>query len=156
IYAFQFLNRVEWFVSSARFGDHNLVVHDRFYTEQETRKVSRPGDQFFEYNGTDPTQATTYYANDPRYEPARYGWWSGPDTVYRHLGTVADSWRPSRYLTLNPALSHVWGTGNNSNGDTLASSNAFAPSMAIAWDATHDGRTVVRSSFNSYVDVDYT
>ena len=30
---------------------------------------------------------------------------------------------------------------------------ALTPHMAGAWDATHDGRTVLRGSFNQYVDV---
>jgi hypothetical protein len=155
LYTFQFVNRLEWFLNTRRWGEHNLVVHDRFFTEQNIEKVSHPGDQFIQYSGTAPQSATYYYANDPRYEPARYGWWIGSDTIYKHLGTVSDSWRMTRYLTLTPAMSHIWGTGTNSKGDTLAQSQAWAPSMALAWDATHDGRTVVRSSFNTYVDWDF-
>ena len=33
-----------------------------------------PGDQVTELNGTEPSAQTTYFANDPRYEPARSGW----------------------------------------------------------------------------------
>jgi hypothetical protein len=153
--SFQFQNRLEWFLNTRSMGEHNIVLSDRFFTETQTDAISHPGDQFTQYNGLDPQSITYYYANDPRYEAARYGWWIGGYSIYKHLGTLSDSWRLTRYLTLNPAISHVWGTGSNTTGDKLADTMAWAPSMALAWDATHDGRTVIRSSFNTYVDVDF-
>ena len=71
----------------------------------------------------------------------------------RHIATLSDAWRPTRYLTITPALSHVWATGSNSSGNTLVGAQAFAPAVSVAWDATHDGRTVLRASYNQYVDI---
>jgi hypothetical protein len=48
----------------------------------------------------------------------------------------------------------VWGSAGNSGGDTLVNNSALVPGLAAAWDATHDGRTVVRGSLSSYVDLD--
>jgi hypothetical protein len=36
------------------------------------------------------------------------------------------------------------------------SGSASPPSLAVAWDATHDGRTVLRGSFSEYLDVEVT
>jgi hypothetical protein len=152
--SFQFANQLQWFVHSTRFGEHSIQLKDRFYTEQNTQKLSRPGDALYEYNGHIPAALTTYYSNDPRYEPARYGWYISTASVRRHTTTLSDTWRPTRYLTLTGALSHIWAVGDNSRGDRAVDNQAVAPSLTGAWDATHDGRTVIRGSASQYVDTD--
>ena len=67
--------------------------------------------------------------------------------------TINDAWRPTRYLTLTPAISHVCARGSNSGGGSVLQASAFAPAVSAAWDATHDGRTVLRGSYNQYVDI---
>jgi hypothetical protein len=151
-YSVQFQNRLEWFISS-RTGEHALQLKDNFYAEQDIRKFSRPGDKYYEWNGTTPDALTTYYSNDPRLESERYGWYITKSTVGRHIATLSDAWRPTRFLTITPAISHVWATGDNSAGGTLVGAQAFAPAASVAWDATHDGRTVLRASYNNYVDI---
>ena len=100
-----------------------------------------------------PEARTTFYSNDPRLDPARYGWWIGTDVLYRNNASLSDSWRPTRHLTITPALSYIWSQGQNSAGDTVVDNKTWAPSVAAAWDATHDGRTVIRGSYSQYVDV---
>jgi hypothetical protein len=152
--SFQFANQLQWFANSKRFGEHSVQLRERFYTEQNTQMLSRPGDALYEYAGTVPSTLTTYYSNDPRYEEPRYGWYITRATVRRHTTTLSDAWRPTRYLTITGALSHIWGAGDNSHGQRVLDNQAFAPSLSGAWDATHDGRTVVRGSVSKYVDVD--
>jgi len=106
--------------------------------------------------GQDNEQSTEYFSNDPRLEPARYGWFITSATSQRNAASVADSWRPTRFLTVSPALAFVNAWVDNSQGDTVLTSSALAPALAVAWDATHDGRTVLRGSYNNYVDVDIT
>ena len=74
-FSVQFQNRLDWFLSSKALGEHSLSLRDNFYAEQDSRKFSRPGDLYYELNGTTPEALTTYYSNDPRIEPARYGWY---------------------------------------------------------------------------------
>jgi hypothetical protein len=154
LYSFQFQNRLDWFASSKAMGEHNVQLKDDFYTESETRRFSKPGDQLLTFQGTTPESRTIYYSNDPRYEAPRYGWWVASTNVSRHSLTLVDAWKPTRYLTLTPGVSNVWATASNGRGDDLGSLLTFAPTISAAWDATHDGRTVVRGSFNEYVDVD--
>jgi hypothetical protein len=153
LYVYQAFNRLQWFIDSKRFGEHSLVLKDQFYVEQEIRRQAQPGGYFDEYNGTIPEARTTFYSNDPRLEPARFGWWIASDTIYRNNATLSDAWRPTRHLTVTPAISYVWTRGTNSSGDTVVENNVWAPSVAAAWDATHDGRTVLRGSYSHYVDV---
>jgi hypothetical protein len=153
LFSFQFQNRLDWFVSSKSIGEHNIQLKDDFYTEHEVRKFSKPGNQLTTLNGG-PESQTTYFSNDPRYEPARYGWWIADTNVSRHTLTLVDAWKPSRHLTLTPGINQVFATASNGKGDDLGNLFTFAPTLSAAWDATQDGRTVVRGSVNQYVDVD--
>jgi hypothetical protein len=149
----QWANALTWFTHS-RLGEHTLVLRERFYSEENTQRISRPGDRTYELNGSTPAALTTYYANDPRYEQPRYGWFISTAHVLRHTTTLSDAWKPTRFLTLTPSLSHTMAGGWNSRGDQLENTESLAPGLAAAWDATHDGHTVVRASYSQYVDVD--
>jgi hypothetical protein len=149
----QAFNRVQWFLDSKSLGEHSLVLKHQFYTERETRKQAQPGNYYDEWNGDVPEARTTFYSNDPRRDSARQGWWIGTDTIYRSNASFSDSWRPTRHLTLIPAISYIWTLGQNSAGETVVDNSAWAPSLAVAWDPTHDGRTVLRGSYSQYVDV---
>jgi hypothetical protein len=149
----QFQNRLEFFVDDL-FGNHAVQLKNNFYMERDERAISRPGDRLYEYLGGVPEQKTTYYSNDARFEDPRYGWWIGTSNAARHTVTFNDAWRPTRFVTLTPAISHVWARGGNStNGSQQINAQAFAPAVSVAWDATHDGRTVLRGSYNQYVDI---
>jgi hypothetical protein len=154
LHVYQAFSQLQWFVSNKLLGEHSVVLKNQFYTEQETRRFSRPGDTLYELNGPGVKEAkTTYYSNDPRFENPRYGWWIATDTIFRNNLSLSDSWRPTRHLTLTPAISYVWTRGSNGAGDTVMNAATWAPSIAGAWDATHDGRTVVRASYSNYVDI---
>jgi hypothetical protein len=150
---YQANNQLQYFLDSKVLGEHSFVLKDQFYTETETEMQEQPGDYYEEYLNGNPEARTTFYSNDPRHEPARYGWWIAVNNLYRNVATLSDSWRPTRYLTITPAITHAWAKGTNGAGDTVIDNNTWAPSVATAWDATHDGRTVIRGSYSQYVDV---
>jgi len=155
LFVWQAFNKLEYFLDTKSLGEHNFQLKDQIYTEKEVRRASQPGDYVDEYNGvTTPVSRTYYYGNDPRLDGQyRYGWWIGTDVLWRNNASLSDSWRPTRHLTLTPAISNIWSSGQNSQGDTVINSDTWAPSIAGAWDATHDGRTVLRGSVSQYVDV---
>jgi hypothetical protein len=150
----QLINRAEWFFERPRLGEHAVQVSSSFFTEQDTTYTSTPGDALTTYDGVTPASRTTYYANDPRLASARYGWYINDFAWRRHTGTLRDKWRPTRYLTITGGLSHVWAQGSNSSGDSAIDRATVVPSVSAAWDATHDGRTVVRGSASRYADVE--
>jgi len=154
LWSIQFQNRLDWFFSSKALGEHNVQLKDDFYSELETRKFSKPGDMFTVYNGEVPDTRTTYYSNDPRYEAARSGWFVATTNVSRHTATLVDAWKPTRYFTFTPGINNIFATASNGRGDDLGTLFTWAPTVSAAWDATHDGRTVVRGSFNVYSDID--
>ncbi len=79
----------------------------------------------------------------------------GPDDR-RALVLLEDAWRPIRYLTLTGtfAVASAPTAGNVPSQSTLDPEDPGAdpaqvvkvPGLGLAWDATHDGRTVVRAS----------
>jgi hypothetical protein len=150
----QLLNRMEVFLDTKSLGDHAIQLSSNFFAEQDTTYTSTPGDMVTQYKGAVPDTRTLYFSNDPRLEPARTGWYISRVDWRRHTGILKDTWRPTRHFTVTPAMSHVWATASNSAGDQVVSSTAFIPSLSTAWDATHDGRTVVRASFSNYADVE--
>jgi hypothetical protein len=154
VYGLQINNQLDWFLTSKLLGDHNFQLKDRFYTEQEVRRQSRPGDKMYELNGTIPQALTTYYANDPRLEPARYGWFIGTDTLTKNVLMLSDSWRPTRHLTLTPSIGYAWAKAGSVTGSDVLNAATWTPSVAAVWDATHDGRTALRGSLSNYVDLD--
>jgi hypothetical protein len=155
LYVWQAFNRLQYFVDSKALGEHSLVLKHQFYTEKEITRTAQPGDYYTEngLSGNDPSRRYFFYSNDPRYEDPRYGWWIGTDVIYRNNASFSDAWRPTRHLTVTPAISYVWSSGENSASPDKVNAKAWAPSVAVAWDATHDGRTVLRGSYSQYVDV---
>jgi hypothetical protein len=153
-YVFQFINRLEWFLSGRGVGDHSLQLKDNFYLEQIINRSSVPGDQITQLRGPDPDQRTQYFSNDPRFDDARLGWFITSATSQRNTLSLADSWRPTRFLTVTPGLAYASAWVEDARGSRVVSNGAWAPSLSAVWDATHDGRTAVRASYNNYVDVD--
>ena len=153
-YDLQFQNNLQWFAASKALGEHAVSVKSNFFAERDLTWTSTPGDAVINYEGATPDNKVTYYSNDPRLEPARYGWFIREVNWRRHVATLSDAWRPTRHLTISPAISHVWATALNSQGDNVINNQAFSPSIAVVWDATHDGRTALRASYNNYADVE--
>jgi hypothetical protein len=151
--SFQFINRLEFFHQSRALGEHNVQIKDNLITQNQTDRRSVPGDMVYEMNGG-PEALTTYYSNDPRLEPARYGWYISPTNSLRNVVSVLDSWRPTRHLTVTPGAAFTIANAGNPRGGQVINARALTPSIAAAWDATHDGRTVLRGSFNQYLDAD--
>lgn len=149
----EMINKLEWFLETKSYGEHNLRISNTYRIEHAITATGRPGDGFEEFNGAVPLQFTTYYSNDPRYEAGRYGFNFISSTAKRNVSTLSDAWRATRFLTLTPAISFLTGRGENQRGDVGVNTSSWSPGITAAWDPTHDGRTVIRSSFSSYVDL---
>jgi hypothetical protein len=154
VYSGQFINRLEVFANSKALGEHDIQLKNNTIWQQEINRHSVPGDRVFETTAGAKSAVTDYWSDDPRYESERKGWYITTTTSLRNVASLMDAWKPTRHLTLTPGVGFSTATANNSRGDTVLTQNALTPSIAIAWDATHDGRTVLRGSFNQYVDLD--
>jgi hypothetical protein len=66
----------------------------------------------------------------------------------RLVATLSDRLRPTRHLTLTAGLSSVQGSAG-----TAFSVWAMSPHLGVAWDETHDARTVLRASLEQRTDL---
>jgi hypothetical protein len=150
----EFVNELQWFLNSKVFGDHAIKIQSRYYTQGQSASQATPGDRILRFAGALPDRQTLFFSNDPRFEDARYGYaiFSSSGTLFRNF--IQDAARITRYWTVTPGVSLITSTSSNSRGQTATDGTAVTPHISTAWDATHDGRTVVRGSFNQYVDPD--
>jgi hypothetical protein len=150
----EIINTIEWFLNTRRLGEHNLKARSRFFGERWTHAQSTPGDRYVQFNGSAPDLMREYYANDPRLDTARYGWRIRTTTGATTVHSISDAMRPTRHLTLNAGAALTTIAAENAGGDSGLGGAAVTPHVAVAWDATHDGKTALRGSFNQYVDTD--
>jgi hypothetical protein len=149
----QFINRLELFWNHRRLGEHNLQLKNNLITQNTVDRSSVPGDMIYEFNGP-PEALTTYYSNDPRLEPARHGWYINASSSLRNVVSLMDVWHPTRNLTVTPGAAFTMVNAGNSRGGDVINAQALTPSLALAWDPLGDGRTVLRGSFNQYLDAE--
>jgi hypothetical protein len=152
----QFINSLEYFLSTARFGEHKLRLRDFVLVDRDEQKTSINGNFQFENIGAVPGFRTEFWANDPRLEAPRYGAFGGTTRSLKHVLTLSDTWKPVRRLTAIAALSYVQARGSNSVGTFPYKASTFAPGLSLVWDVGGDGRNVLRTSGSVYVDVDLT
>jgi hypothetical protein len=153
-FSLQFINRLEFFLNSKIFGEHHIQLKDQLLTQRDILRRSVPGDRQYELNGTVPDAKIDYFSNDPRVDDERRGWFITSSNSLRNTLSLSDTWRPTRHLTFTPGLAFTTATAGNSHDATVMSASALSPSVAVAWDATRDGRTALRASVNQYVDAD--
>ncbi len=148
------VNQLEYFAHTKIYGEHHLKAKSRFYNQLWESAESTPGDSYIQFRGTDPELRREYFSNDPRLEPARYGWRIRSTSGLTTQHSLSDSIRMTRYLTVSPGMAYTYSFAANEGRATNLSSGGVTPHLSVAWDATHDGRTVVRGSFNQYLDTD--
>ena len=151
---FQFINTLELFASSRALGEHAIRLKNDYYIEEFEEARAMPGDVYIRWAAGAPDRVTNFYSNDPRLEPERRGWHLRTSTAYKNVASLSDSMRLTRYFTLTPGVALTKTASYNNVGETALDVLAVTPHLAAAWDATHDGRTVIRGSFNQYLDVD--
>ncbi len=150
---FEVSNQLEWFAHSKTLGEHSIKAKVRNFFEDWGDAQSTPGDGYTQLTGATPDRQRIFYSNDPRVEEPRFGWALRNVNNMTHTASLTDAMRITRYLTFTPGLAYTtFQTGTIGSHSGLGG-NAVTPHLSAAWDATHDGRTVLRASFNQYVEV---
>ncbi len=152
--SYELINTLEWFARGRSLGDHDFKLRSRLYWESYELAQTTPGDQILYLNGTTPDRRDTFFANDPRLEEARFGFHISGTNSLTTVHSLSDAMRLTRYLTLNLGGAFTTTHAGNKRQAVDLGTQVVTPHLAVAWDATHDGRTVLRASFNSYIDAD--
>jgi hypothetical protein len=150
----ELVNTLEWFRHTQRLGSHAVKLVSRAYNRFYETADGVPGDMKIFHNGTVPDRRREYFTNDPRLEPARYGFWVRSSSGLRLINSLHDSIRLTRGLTVTPGVALTINRAGNSQDGQVIDQAAVTPHLAAAWDALGDGTTVLRASFNQYVDTD--
>jgi hypothetical protein len=150
----EFVNTLEWFPRTARFGDHDIKLVSRYYVRNETTFQGVPGDHKTVFNGSDPDRLVDYYSNDPRIDDPHRGYFIRDSTGTLIVSSLSDSIRVSRYWSLNPGVGFTIAASHTNSGRGSLSLQGLTPHLSAVWDATHDGRTALRASYAQYLDAD--
>lgn len=152
--AVQFNNSLDWFLATSSFGTHKIRLSHRFWTEQSVRKTSQTGDRQIELAGNVNLRQTEFYANDPRLEPAEFGFFSS--TVYqtRQVALLSDAWSITKHFTVTPAIAFAQSKATNDKDVYPIEIQTFLPSLQTVWDVSKDGSTVLRASGSVYADME--
>jgi hypothetical protein len=148
----EFINTLELFPGKVFLGEHDIRVKNDFITQSDEFANSWPGDRHINLAMGQPVSQVEFFANDPRYENPRYGWFIRTGTTLRNQTSLSDQWKVTRHLTLTPGVAVIKSRASNSNGDVALDAWGVTPHLAAVWDATHDGKTAIRASFANYLD----
>jgi hypothetical protein len=149
----QLINTLELFPRGRLLGQHNVKLKTDVAVQEDTLAQSVPGDRRITLRAGAPERQTEFFANDPRLEDARHGRFSTDTSSWRLVASLSDSWQPGRYLTITPGVALVRARARGGDGGVVLDATAATTHLSAAWDATHDGRTVLRASANTYLDV---
>jgi Carboxypeptidase regulatory-like domain len=150
----EMVNTLEWFANTKRFGDHAVKLVSRYFHRFYETADGVPGDMKIFYNGLVPDRRREYFSNDPRLEGARRGYWLSSASGFRMVNSIQDAVRIGRKLTITPGVAFIINQAGNSQMGNVISQADLTPHLAVAWDPFGDGRTVLRGSFNQYLDTD--
>lgn len=148
---------LEWFKDTKKFGNHDVKFGTRLQAIENPSSETVTGDAVFYTRGSQPYAKSEFCANDPKesMNVCRPGWLHTNVTGQTAVVFLQDAWKPTRYVTLTPGVALDYGGSEDDRKKTVTSFTTFTPHVSAVWDATHDGRTAVRASFNQYVDTGF-
>jgi hypothetical protein len=148
----EIVNSLDWYLQTRKLGEHALKLTSRFANRiyETTDGVPTDGKQL--YSGDLPYSRIDYYSNDPRQEAPRRGFWIRAGDGIRFTNSISDLVRVTRYLTITPGVALTINRAGTGFADEVINQAAVTPHLSAGWDVTHDGRTVLRASYNHYVD----
>ncbi len=149
----QFINTLEVFPRTRLAGQHNIKLKSDVAAQNDTLAQSVPGDRRITLRAGLPERQAEFFANDPRIDQGRHGRFSSDSSSWRLVVSLSDTWQIGRYLTLIPGVAVVRAQAHGADGGTALDATTGTGHLSAAWDAFHDGRTVLRSSVNTYLDV---
>jgi outer membrane receptor for ferrienterochelin and colicin len=153
--------KANYFLSTKRFGSHNLVGGFDLYKEKRKNDNYQSGSSFrlqstgavIQGAGTaSPTvypilknDNTTYVEFLPLVGPSK-----GND-IRTYSGFVNDLWRVNNQLTLNLGLRFDKNTSKDQGGSSVVRDQAFSPRVGLTWDINGKGVWKTNAGFARYV-----
>lgn len=133
---------------------HDLVAGARARTSWRSFETLAPDNALFVFDGDQPFTRQEHFVasrDAQTLQPGRFR----DDAQFRMLTVSLEdhmSLKRYPYLVLTPGIAHVRSTMANDNLSASVSMAAITPHVALRWDATHDGKTIVAVGYHHYVD----
>jgi hypothetical protein len=150
----QLSGAVEYFADWRRLGSHHFKLGGRFQLDRSESAETTPGDAVLRVVNGEPFSREETCSTDPKNNngACNRNWLYSDISAKRSVFFLTDKWKPTRYLTFTPGLAFHMTDSTNDKNTLVTNAIAFTPHFEATWDPTHDGRTVLRASFNNYVD----
>lgn len=154
---FELSGDVTYFKDTKALGTHGIKFGWKYLAAENPLAMTVPGDQVLGYIGQEPYFRQETCVNDPRQEGGncRSGWLRSDVKSNSLILHLSDQFKPTRYVTITPGLALHRSNSQDDRQRIVTDIVALTPHLAVAWDPTHDGRTVLRASYNSYVDTGF-
>ena len=138
-------------------GSHGIKLGWKFFAATNPLALTVPGDQVLGFIGQQPFFRQETCVNDPRDEGGncRSGWLRSEVRSTSFMLHLSDQFKPTRYVTIIPGIALHRSSSEDDRERNVTDIVALTPHLAVAWDPTHDGRTKLRASYNSYVDTGF-
>jgi hypothetical protein len=145
---------IEFFADSRALGNHHVKLGGRFQLERDEQAQTTPGDYILGEARNTPVWLSETCSIDPKNTNGvcNHNWLYTDISANDHLYFLTDAFKPTRYVTITPGVALHVTSSRNDKGNLATDAMTFTPHLEGAWDPTHDGRTVMRASFNNYVD----
>jgi hypothetical protein len=149
------INQLEWFGRLRRLGEHHLKLRSRFYAQMFELAQSTPGNYYDQLRNGQPDIRVSFFSNDPRVDGVeRSGYFLRETSGLTTIHSLSDSFNATAHLVINAGLAFTTASAGNQGRGGVLDAAALTPHLSAIWDATGDGKTVLRGSFNQYVDSD--
>jgi hypothetical protein len=143
----QLSNTLAWRQHGGSSFRHALRLTSRVMASERSWAERTPGDTLFETGASgSPEARTQYYSNDPRYEPARFGWYQARGSSLTTVNALESELGFFDRLFLSPGVALTAGRARNEWLDV--DQVAVTPHLRVAWDASGDGRTWLRGAWH--------
>jgi hypothetical protein len=148
---------LEWFADSKVVGNHGFKLGGLFLNAANEVANTVPGNFVYYTAGREPYERVESCSNDPRNSNGvcNHNWQFSEVFGQTIRGHITDAWKPFRYLTITPEAAVHYGKSRDDRSTTVTDMLAFTPHLSVVWDPTHDGRTALKASVNSYVDTGF-
>jgi hypothetical protein len=132
-------------------GDHEFKAGWNFAHTFSDFDLRRPGGGTYQDRGGRPYRFTEIVPDPETGERA----YITDDKGYTMSVFLQDSWKIFKTLTFKPGIRIDYVRIENQEGTPIVEYATTSPRINLVWDATGDGKTVVRGGYNRYVDPGY-
>ncbi len=131
-------------------GDHEAKAGWQYFYTWNDATESIPGGGYYQDNAGQPYRLVRLKEVNGELEPLNTSIHGSTLAFY-----LQDSWKLFKYLIVKPGLRFDYAVMKNYKDMNITNFLTTSPRINLVWDATRDGKTVIRAGYNRYIDTGY-